>query len=123
MNIENLYQIFTTKPGVTETFPFDNDTLVFKVMGKMFALTSLAEWEKGNCRINLKCDPQRAIELREEYDGLINPGWHMSKTHWNTVMINTGLEDKMVLELINHSYDLVVASLIKKLRAELDLLK
>ena len=92
-------------------------------MGKMFALTSLAEWEKGNCRINLKCDPQRAIELREEYNGLINPGWHMSKTHWNTVMINTGLDDKKVVELINHSYDLVVASLTKKLRAELDLLK
>ena len=123
MNIENLYQICTTKPGVTETFPFDNETLVFKVMGKMFALTSLADWEKGNCRINLKCDPQRAIELREEYDGLIVPGWHMNKTHWNTVLINTGLDAKIVVELIDHSYDLVVASLTKKLRAELNGLK
>ena len=115
MNIQQLYEFCLSKKGVTEHFPFDEDTLVFKVGGKMFCLTSLKEWEKGTPALNLKCDPEKSNELRAEYDA-INPGFHMSKTHWNTVDFNSDVPDKMMYELINHSYDLVFKSLIKKLR-------
>ncbi|MEH6763686.1 MAG: MmcQ/YjbR family DNA-binding protein [Aequorivita antarctica] len=117
MNIEEFRNYCILKKGVTESFPFDEKTLVFKVMGKMFALTGL---EYNPAQANLKCDPERAIELREEYDGLIRPGYHMSKVHWNTVELEINLPHELVLELINHSYDLVVQSLTKKLQAELD---
>jgi predicted DNA-binding protein (MmcQ/YjbR family) len=86
---------------VTEHFPFDEDTLVFKVGGKMFALSSLSGWEKGTPSINLKCDPERAEELRAEFDD-IKPGYHMSKVHWNTVSLHGDVTDKMVRELIDH---------------------
>ena len=119
MNIQQLYEFCLSKKGVTEHFPFDEDTLVFKVGGKMFCLTSLKEWEKGTPALNLKSDPERNDELRAEYDA-INPGFHMSKTHWNTVDFNSDVLDKMMCELINHSYDLVFKSLTKKLREEIN---
>lgn len=118
MDIQQLYDFCLSKKGVTEHFPFDEDTLVFKVGGKMFCLTSLKEWEKGTPALNLKCDPERAEELRAEYDA-INPGYHMSKIHWNTVSFNSDVSDKMMRELISHSYDLVFKSLTKKIQAEL----
>lgn len=120
MNIEQLRDFCISKKGVTEHFPFDDVTLVFKVMNKMFALSGLERWEKGEESINLKCDPEKAEELRGEYEG-INPGFHMSKKHWNTITINTSdVSDKIVFELINHSYDLVVNGLTKKTQKELE---
>ena len=118
MNLETYYEYCLSKKGVTEHFPFDEDTLVFKVGGKMFALSSLKQWEKGQPSINLKCDPERAGELRAEYDA-IQPGFHMSKIHWNTIKINTDVSDALVKELIDHSYELVFKSLSKKIRLEL----
>jgi predicted DNA-binding protein (MmcQ/YjbR family) len=88
------------------------------VGGKMFALSSLSEWEKGSQSINLKCDPERALELRAEYDG-INPGYHMSKVHWNTVAVKSDVPAKLLRELITHSYELVFNSLTKKLQSEI----
>jgi len=118
MNLESYYQYCLSKKAVTEHFPFDEDTLVFKVGGKMFALASLKEWENGNPAINLKCDPDRAEELRAQYDD-ITPGYHMSKIHWNTVNANRDVSDSLINELIDHSYDLVFKSLTKKLREEI----
>lgn len=115
MNIEEFREYCILKKGVTEEFPFDAATLVFKVMGKMFALVPL---EKIPSQANLKCNPERAVELRETYDGKIIPGYHMSKVHWNTLYLE-GLSPTMVKELIDHSYALVVAGLTKKLQAEL----
>ncbi len=106
MNLETYYQYCLSKKGVTEHFPFDENTLVFKVSGKMFALSSLTLWEKGTPSVNLKCDPDRAQELRAQYED-IQPGYHMSKVHWNTINVNRDVADKMILELIDHSYDLV----------------
>ncbi len=111
MDIESFREYCLQKPGVEESFPFDESTLVFKVMGKMFALTSL---ERSPTSCNLKCDPEIAIELREEYDGMIVPGYHMSKKHWNTIYMESGIEVRKIIELINHSYDLVVSKLKKK---------
>ncbi|RCS26434.1 MmcQ/YjbR family DNA-binding protein [Polaribacter sp. WD7] len=120
MYIEELRDFCMAKKGVTEHFPFDDVTLVFKVMQKMFALTSLDRWEKGEQRINLKCNPEKAKDLRDEHEG-INPGFHMSKKHWNTVTLNTSdVSDDLVKELINHSYDLVVKGLTRKEQKELD---
>lgn len=118
MNIQQLYDYCLSKKGVSEHFPFDEDTLVFKVGGKMFALTSLSNWEKGNPSINLKCNPKLAEELRDKYEG-INPGWHMSKIHWNTVNINDDVPDKKVLHLINHSYELVFSNLTNTIKKEI----
>ncbi len=115
MNIENVYEYCLAKKGVTEHFPFDKDTLVFKVADKMFALTSLQNWEAGNPSINLKCDPEKALELRAEFEGIVE-GYHMSKKHWNTIFINKDVPDRLILELINDSYTLVWNSLPKKIR-------
>jgi len=119
MNIEEFRQYCISKKGVTEEFPFDVQTLVFKVMGKMFALSGL---ERVPSQVNLKCDPERAIALREEHDGTIIAGYHMSKVHWNTLMIEQ-LPPKLILELVDHSYDLVVSKFTKKLKAEFDTLE
>ncbi|AUC21945.1 MmcQ-like protein [Polaribacter sejongensis] len=120
MHIEQLRDFCISKKGVTEHFPFDDVTLVFKVMGKMFLLTGLTSWEKGEAKINLKCNPEKAIELREEFEGIID-GYHMSKKHWNTVLLNSSdVSDDLAKELINHSYDLVVKGLTKKLQKELE---
>ena len=100
------------RQGVTEEFPFDFDTLVFKVKGKMFALCNLKEEVS---RVNLKCDPDFALALRQKYDAII-PGYHMNKKHWNTVYLDGRLSDELVKELIDHSYDLVVAKLTKAQR-------
>ena len=119
MNIEDYRNYCITKKGVTEHFPFDNDTLVFKVCNKMFALASLKRWEKGEAFINLKCDPDYAQELRSAYDS-IRPGYHMHKRLWNSVYVTTGeLSPKLITDLIDHSYDLVVKGLPKKLRDSL----
>jgi predicted DNA-binding protein (MmcQ/YjbR family) len=109
MNIEEFHAYCLSKKGVEETFPFDEVTLVFKVMGKMFALTGL---DNETFEVNLKCDPEYAIELREEYEA-IRAGWHMSKKHWNTVKFEENLDDKFLCELVDHSYDLVVKGLKK----------
>ena len=118
MNVEEFREYCLSKKGVTEGFPFDEKTLVFKVMGKMFALCGL---DRVPSQVNLKCDPDRSEELREQYDGLIIPGYHMSKIHWNTLYLES-LLPKLLLELTDHSYDLVVAKFPKKLRAEYDVL-
>jgi predicted DNA-binding protein (MmcQ/YjbR family) len=118
MNLETFYEYCLSKKAVTEHFPFDEDTLVFKVGGKMFALSSLKQWEKQEPSVNLKCDPERALELRANYDA-INEGYHMSKIHWNTVAINQDVPDAMLKVLIDHSYDLVFKSLTKKLQTEI----
>jgi predicted DNA-binding protein (MmcQ/YjbR family) len=122
MNIQDFYEYCLQKPGTTEHFPFDEDTLVFKVGGKMFSLTSLQEWENGTPSINLKCDPERANALRQEYNA-IQPGYHMSKLHWNTVSLHDDVSQKLALELIDHSYDLVFKSLTKKVQTEINELK
>lgn len=115
MDIESFRAYCLKKKGVTESFPFDKETLVFKVMGKMFALTGL---EHIPARVNLKCDPDRSVELRSEYDGMITPGYHMSKLHWNTVILEGNVPTQLIQELIDHSYELVVDSLTKKVKEE-----
>lgn len=119
MNIEQLREYCLKKKAVSEDFPFDADTLVFKVLGKMFALVALEKWEEGQKSINLKCDPHYAEELRAEYES-ISPGFHMSKTHWNTVSLNPGeISSKFVCELIDHSYEMVVKGMTKKMQESL----
>ncbi len=114
MNIEEFRDYCVTKPGVTEEFPFDETTLVFKVMGKMFALTGIETFEF----INLKCDPEIAINLREKFHG-VKPGFHMNKKLWNSVYLNEDVTDEKIYEWIDHSYELITESLIKKLKEEL----
>jgi predicted DNA-binding protein (MmcQ/YjbR family) len=116
MNVEELREYCLYLKGATECFPFDDVTLVLKVQGKMFALIPL---DKNDISITLKCDPELAITLREEYESVIIPAYHFNKKHWNTVYINDRLTRKLVCEWINHSYNLVVAKLPKSLRAEL----
>jgi predicted DNA-binding protein (MmcQ/YjbR family) len=106
MHVELVRAICLHNPEVTEDFPFDNDTLVFKVAGKAFALVSL----QNPVSVNLKCNPDKAIELRQQYDA-VQPGYHMNKKHWNTVFFNQDLSDKEIIELIKHSYDCVVNGL------------
>jgi predicted DNA-binding protein (MmcQ/YjbR family) len=118
MNLETYYTYCLSKKGVTEHFPFDDITLVFKVGGKMFALSSLLQWENGSPSVNLKCDPERALELREQYDA-IQPGYHMSKIHWNTVAVNQSVSDVFIKELIDHSYELIFVGLTIKLQQEI----
>jgi predicted DNA-binding protein (MmcQ/YjbR family) len=117
MNIEEFRDYCLSKNQVTESFPFDEDTLVFKVAGKMFALVSL---EKRPVTVNLKCDPEKALELREEYEE-ISPGYHMSKIHWNTVTIDGSLSNKLIMELTDDSYNLVVKGMSKKKQKDLGL--
>ena len=116
MHIEDVRNYCMAKKGVTEEFPFDEVTLVFKVMGKMFVLSGL---ERIPSAINLKCDPERSAELREQYDGSITGAFHMNKLHWNTLILQD-LPPKLITELIDHSYDLVVSKMTKKLRAALE---
>ena len=122
MDIQQFFDYCLSKKGVTEHFPFNEDALVLKVGGKMFLLSSLSSWEKGNPKVNLKCDPERAQELRAEYDG-IQPGYHMSKKHWNTISINEEVPDTLVKELIDHSYELVFSSLPNKIKNEILILE
>ncbi|MCB4807583.1 MmcQ/YjbR family DNA-binding protein [Tamlana sp. 62-3] len=120
MNIEQYRTYCLNKKAVTEHFPFDEDVLVFKVLGKMFALSSLKKWEEGLQSVNLKCDPDYALELRAEYEA-VEPGYHMSKKHWNTIQLHKNeVPPALVKELIDQSYNLVVKSLPKKLQKELE---
>jgi predicted DNA-binding protein (MmcQ/YjbR family) len=114
MNIEEFRNHCLSKPGVTEEFPFGEETIVFKVMGKMFSLAGVEEFAS----INLKCDPEEAISLRERYPAVI-PGYHMNKKHWNTVMMDGSVGDKLVRKWIDDSYELVAATLPKKLKENL----
>lgn len=119
MNIELLRNYCISKKAVTEEFPFDDNALVFKVLGKMFLLTSLKGWEEAQEAINLKCDPEKAEELRESYES-IRPGFHMNKKHWNTVDVyKKELPNDFIFELIDESYDLVVKGMTKKQREQL----
>lgn len=114
MHIDEFRTYCLSKKYVAEHFPFDETTLVFKVFDKMFALTGI---DRKPFQVNLKCDPEKAIELREQYDGTIIPGYHMSKKHWNTVICNDSFPDDFLKEMIDHSYDLIVKNLPKKVRA------
>ena len=114
MNIEELREYCLSLKGVTEEFPFDETTLVFKVAGKMFCLTNL----EGPLSVSLKNEPERNVELREEYPS-ITPGYHMNKKHWNSVAIDGLLSDDMIKNLIDDSYDLVVMAFSHKKQQEI----
>ena len=115
MNIEQFRDYCLTKKGITECFPFDETTLVFKVMGKMFALAGIEPLDF----INLKCDPEKAIKLREEFEG-VTAGYHMNKKLWNSVSVKKDVSDPAILLLIDDSYNLIVSSFSKKLKQELE---
>jgi len=119
MNIEQLRDYCISKKATTEEFPFDEDTLVFKVLGKMFVLAPLKLWEKGEASVNLKCDPEYTVELREQYESVF-AGPYVSNKHWNTILIHTGeLKPQFIFKLIDHSYEMVVKGMSKKLRESL----
>jgi predicted DNA-binding protein (MmcQ/YjbR family) len=111
MNITFFREYCLSKPGTSEDTPFDENTLCFKVGGKIFAIIDIELFES----VNLKCDPERAIELREEFTGIV-PGFHMNKKHWNTVSFDGSVPDKFILKLVDHSYNLIFNSLPKKIR-------
>ena len=114
MNIEEFREYCLAKPATSESLPFDDKTLVFKVHNKMFTLSGIENFTS----INLKCDPEYAIELREEYEG-VQPGYHMNKKHWNTVLTDGSVPDELIYELIDHSYELVTRGLRRKVRESL----
>ena len=114
-DIETFREYCLKKKGVTEEFPFGSDTLVYKVLGKMFALTGL---EAGQFQINLKCNRDLIPELREKYTA-VQPGYHMNKDHWNTVIIDGSISQKELIKMIDHSYDEVVRGMTKKMQEEL----
>lgn len=113
MYLDEFREYCLSKKGTTEGTPFGPDTLVFKVMNKMFAVTGIDNYEF----VNLKCDPEYAAELRERYEG-IKAGWHMNKQHWNSVMTDGSVPENLFKELVDHSYDMIVKSLPKKLQKE-----
>ncbi len=118
MNIESIRSFCLLKKGITEEFPFGEDTLVYKVMGKIFLMASL----DGELSLNLKCDPEKATEWREEFP-CVTPGYHMNKKHWNTVIVDGTVSDRQVREWIDHSYEQVVQKLTIKQKKELDQLE
>ena len=115
MNIEDLRGYCLSKKSVTESFPFDETTLVFKVMNKMFAVTDL----EGELSVSIKCDPEHAISLREQYPA-VRPAWHFNKKHWNNVLIDGSVDIPLIKEWIDHSYELVVSKLPLKDRKTLE---
>ena len=115
MNLQDVYSYCMAKKAVTDHFPFDEDTLVFKVGGKIFCMTSLQEWENNRPSLNLKGDPEQNEELREQYAS-VRPGYHSNKMHWNTVDCNGDVSDKRVLQMVDQSYNLVYNGLTKKLK-------
>jgi predicted DNA-binding protein (MmcQ/YjbR family) len=117
MNIEELRSYCLAFKGVSESFPFDSDTLVFKVMDKMFLLVSLS----SSLSFNVKCDPEVALRLREEYP-CVQPGYHMSKKHWNTIRVDGSVPDKLLYSWIEDSYRLVAASLPRRIHQQLNTL-
>ena len=110
MYIETYRSYCLQKQSVKESFPFDQKTLVFKVAGKIFTLASIEPFES----INVKCDPNKAIQLREKYASVL-PGYHMNKQHWNTIILNKELSDSQVFKLIDHSYQLILEALPKRI--------
>lgn len=114
MNIEEIREYCLAKPRVSEGFPFNDTALVFKVAGKMFALLDLSEESRG---LSLKCDPELAIELREQHPEVTH-AWHFNKKHWNTILIGGSITDRQLREWIDHSYELVVKSLPKRRQNE-----
>lgn len=116
MDLEAIRTYCLKKKGVTEDFPFDQSTLVFKVMGKMFLLTDI---DSSEISVNLKCNPEQAIEWREQYSCVL-PGYHMNKKHWNTINFSNEMTEKLFYDMIDHSYDEVVKKLPKKLKEELN---
>jgi predicted DNA-binding protein (MmcQ/YjbR family) len=112
MNIESFREYCLGKPAATESMPFGPDNIVFKVEGKMFALAALDEVPP---RVNLKCDRDLALELRDRYEQVL-PGYHMNKKHWNTVVLDGVIPEKEIRKMIDHSYELVVQSLPKAKR-------
>lgn len=118
MNIEEFREYCLEKKGVTEELPFDETTLVYKVLGKMFALTDT----ESDFSINLKCDLEKVIELREEYPDSVLPGFHMNKKHWNTIMIDGRVSDKLLYAWIDDSYSLIVEKFTKGMKEKLRLL-
>ncbi|HNW88320.1 MAG TPA: MmcQ/YjbR family DNA-binding protein [Bacteroidales bacterium] len=115
MNIEELREYCLSKKGVTECFPFDETTLVFKVLGKIFLLTDI----EADFSMNVKCDPELAVELRERYP-CVEPGYHMNKTCWNTVYIDGSISDRQLFEWVDHSYDEVVKKMTRKQKESFD---
>ena len=115
MDLETFREYCLEKAAATESTPFGEDVLVFKVAGKMFALAALDEIPST---VNLKCDPDLALELRDRYEQ-VRPGYHMNKKHWNTVEIDSGIPDREVRKMIDHSYELVVKGLPRAMRAKL----
>lgn len=119
MNIEQIRDYCLKKNEVTEHFPFDSVTLVFKVSGKIFLIAPLDKWDKGLASISLKCDPEYALELRETYESIVG-GFHTNKKHWNTLYLHQGqLNSKLIMELIEHSYKMVIKGMPKKDRERL----
>jgi len=116
MHLDELREYCLRKKGVEEGFPFGGDTLVFKVMGKMFLLSGI---DSQPVQFNAKCNPEKAIELRENYSCVL-PGYHMNKQHWNTIICDGLVSDKQIQEWIDDSYNLVVSSLTKKLKIDLE---
>ncbi len=117
MNIEEIREYCLAKAGVTEGFPFNDTALVFKV-GKMFALLDLSEDSRG---LSLKCDPELAIELREQHPE-VTGAWHFNKVHWNGISLTGSITAKQLKEWIDHSYEIVKESLPKKMKEELGLI-
>jgi predicted DNA-binding protein (MmcQ/YjbR family) len=115
MNIEDFRSYCLSLKGAEESLPFDDEILVFKVGGKIFSLTGISLFAS----VNLKCDPEKAMELREQYPAVI-PGYHMNKKHWNTILMDGSIFDRLLKEWIKDSYELIVSSLPKKIKQELD---
>lgn len=115
MELDEMRDHLLAMPGSLESTPFGEDVLVYRIGGKMFALMGL---DRLPHQVNLKCDPERAIELREQHPEGVLPGYHMSKVHWNSVVL-AEVPQSLLLQLCEHSWDLVVAGLTKKARAEL----
>lgn len=124
MTLETYLKYCKSKPGVTDEYPFDGECAWLKVMGKLFSIVNVTEMKMGNELIppfyfaNLKCDPERAEELRSRHPE-IKPGWHQNKKYWNSIMLEGSLRDNHIKELIDHSYELVVSSMTKKQKEEL----
>jgi predicted DNA-binding protein (MmcQ/YjbR family) len=116
MTIDILRDYCLSKAHATEEFPFDEHILAFKVAGKLFALTDVDQFTF----VNLKCDPEKAVDLRERFEA-VQPGYHMNKKHWNTVSVNADVSHEMILQMVDDSYELVIKSLTKKQRNELAL--
>jgi|ERR1039458_3623187 predicted DNA-binding protein (MmcQ/YjbR family) len=116
MNLEEFREYCLSKNYATEEMPFGPETIVFKVLSKVFALTGV---DTIPATANLKCDPERAMQLREQYPSII-PGWHMNKKHWNTITLESELDDRLIRELIDHSYELVADGLSRSEKELLD---